>query len=112
MKNTPRLGMPIVLQALDTGICGCQGYDLKQGGDYLFLMEKMQFLEFYARDLDEDTTRELVNAICSGVIAYGEHGQVSDGNPIWCFFFRLPNALEEGSNLVYFVVVFQMPQES
>lgn len=49
-------------------------------------MEKMEFFDFYAKDLDEDTKRRVVQAICSGVIAYGEHGQVGNGNPSNAFF--------------------------
>ncbi|CAM9642571.1 unnamed protein product [Ascophyllum nodosum] len=58
-------------------VCGCHGYNLDEGGDYKFVMERLDFLEFYIGHFDEHTQREVVKGICDGVVNYGEHGQSS-----------------------------------
>lgn len=65
-------------QILQSDTCGCRGYDLESGDDYKFVLYHFDELEFLTADLDEDLKREIVKALCSGVLNYGEHGQVGD----------------------------------
>lgn len=60
----------------ETGVCGCHGYDLTQGDDYVKIFETMVFMKELMLDTDEDTKRKLVAALCSSKINDGDHLQV------------------------------------
>ena len=64
---------------MSSGTCGCQGYDLTQGHDYKTIMDLLSFAEFYIGSYSEDIQRQVIEIICSGVVNYGEHSQVSGG---------------------------------
>lgn len=64
-------------EVLESGVCGCHGYDLTQGDDYLQIFESMVFMKELMGDSDEDTKRDLVRVICSTPINEGDHLQVS-----------------------------------
>lgn len=63
-------------QLLSSGTCGCQGYDLTQGDDYIEVMDNLGFVEYYIGDYSEDIQRQVVEILCSGVVNYGEQLQV------------------------------------
>ena len=63
-------------QLLSSGICGCHGYDLTQGDDYKLLLDDFSYLEFYIGEFSEDIQRQVVELLCSGVIALGDMDQV------------------------------------
>lgn len=62
-------------QVMSSGQCGCQGFDLSQGDDYTAIFETL-----YARDLlidfDDDTKRQVIQALCTGTVNDGDHLQV------------------------------------
>lgn len=62
---------------MSNGTCGCLGYDLTQGDDYQFLIPQLTSLEFLLGECSEDVKREVVELICSGVVALGDMDQVS-----------------------------------
>ena len=57
-------------------MCGCLGYDLESGGDYLEVMNSLVLVEDMLRPFDESTTREVVSIICSAPMAEGDQLQV------------------------------------
>lgn len=61
---------------LEAGVCGCHGYDLTQGDDYLEIFETMVFMRDLMQDSDEDTKRKVVATLCSSTINDGDHLQV------------------------------------
>eukprot|EP00904_Undaria_pinnatifida_P007024 jgi/Undpi1/3451/HiC_scaffold_16.g06823.m1 len=64
-------------ELLSSGTCGCQGYDLTQGDDYIEVMDNLGFVEYYIGDYSEDIQRQVVEILCSGVVNYGEQLQSS-----------------------------------
>ncbi|CAB1096465.1 TYR [Ectocarpus sp. CCAP 1310/34] len=64
-------------EVLESGVCGCHGYDLTQGDDYLQIFESMVFMKELMGDSDENTKRELVRVMCSTPINEGDHLQSS-----------------------------------
>ena len=62
---------------MSRGTCGCQGYDLTQGDDYKHIMDLLVFVEFFVGGFSEDIQRQVVEILCSGVVNFGEHSQVS-----------------------------------
>ena len=63
-------------QLLSSGTCGCHGYDLTKGDDYKLVIPEFSYLEFYIGEFSEDVQRQVVEALCSGVIALGDMDQV------------------------------------
>lgn len=57
-------------------MCGCHGYDLTQGDDYLKIFETLVFMEELVGDSDEDTKRQVVATLCSSVTTDGDQLQV------------------------------------
>ena len=64
---------------MSSGTCGCQGYDLTQGDDYKIIMDRLPYAEFLIGSHSEDVQRQVVELLCSRVIAMGEQNQVSGG---------------------------------
>ena len=60
-----------------SGTCGCLSYDLTQGDDYKTVMALLAYMEFYIGGYSDDIQRQVVEIICSGVLNFGEHSQVS-----------------------------------
>lgn len=60
----------------EAGVCGCHGYDLTQGDDYLKIFETMVFMKELMPDSDEDTKRKLVATLCSSLTNDGDQLQV------------------------------------
>lgn len=71
----------IQTQLLSDGTCGCLGYDLTQGDDYKLIIPQLASLEFLIGECTEDVKREVVELICSGVVALGEMDQVG-----WAYY--------------------------
>ncbi|CAM9627360.1 unnamed protein product [Pylaiella littoralis] len=61
----------------EAGVCGCHGYDLTQGDDFLEIFDMLVFIEELTPDLDEDTKRKLVATLCSSKVNDGDHLQSS-----------------------------------
>lgn len=57
-------------------MCGCHGYDLTQGDDYLKIFETMVFMKELMVDSDEDTKRKVVATLCSSLTNDGDQLQV------------------------------------
>ena len=72
----PRFGMDKLSQLLSSGVCGCQGRDFTQGDDYKAVMATISYANYYLGGFSEDIQRRLAEILCSGVLNYGEHGQV------------------------------------
>lgn len=72
-----------------SGQCGCLGYNLESGDDYLTLRDQIVFLTSYISDFPADVQREVVATICNGVVNDGDHLQVS--------FPLTPDCLEDES---------------
>lgn len=64
------------MKIFSSGVCGCQGFDLTQGDDYLKIFHTMAFASEYLADADDDTKREFVSILCSSAINDGDHLQV------------------------------------
>lgn len=64
-------------QVFEAGVCGCHGYDLTQGDDYLKIFEMLVFMEELMVDSDEDTKRKMVATLCSSLTNDGDQLQVS-----------------------------------
>lgn len=74
-----RAGMNTPTQLLKSGTCGCLGYDLTQGYDYKAVLASLAFADYYIEDFSDDVQRQIVEMTCSGVLNYGEQGQVTGG---------------------------------
>lgn len=57
-------------------MCGCHGYDLTQGDDYLKIFETLVFMKELMVDSDEDTKRRMVATLCSSLANDGDQLQV------------------------------------
>ncbi|CAN0340212.1 unnamed protein product, partial [Hapterophycus canaliculatus] len=64
-------------QVFEEGVCGCHGYDLTQGDDYLKIFETMVFMKELMEDTDDDTKREFVRILCATTTNDGDHLQSS-----------------------------------
>ena len=64
------------VKLLSSGVCGCHGFDLTQGDDYLTIFDRMFFMREFMADADDDTKREVVSILCSSAISEGDHLQV------------------------------------
>ena len=64
-------------QLLASGTCGCLGYDLTQGDDYRAVIAELAYVNDYIAGFSEDVQRQIVEMTCSGVLNYGEQGQVT-----------------------------------
>lgn len=58
------------------GVCGCIGYDLDKGDDFKTVMTTMTFMMDKIGDFDDDTQRQVVRLLCSGIMNDGDHLQV------------------------------------
>lgn len=65
------------MQVLESGVCGCQGYDLTQGDDYKNIYVSMAFLDDYIGDASDDTKRRVVELLCSNTVNDGDQLQVN-----------------------------------
>lgn len=74
--------MAICCQVFDEGVCGCHGYDLTQGDDYLKIFKTMVFMEELMEGADDDTKREMVRLLCTTTINDGDHLQVRSFPPV------------------------------
>ena len=63
---------------LKSGVCGCQGYDLTQGGDYKTIYDSISFLDDYIGEKDDGIKRQVVELLCSSTVSDGDHLQVRD----------------------------------
>ena len=61
---------------MSSGTCGCHGYDLTQGDDYKLVLPEFSYLASYIGGFSEDVQRQVVELLCSGVIALGDMDQV------------------------------------
>ena len=62
---------------MSTGTCGCLAYDLTQGDDYKTIMAELAYGDVLLGGFSDDIQRQIVEMICSGVLNYGEQGQVT-----------------------------------
>lgn len=57
--------------------CGCLGYNLESGDDYITVMDSMLMVSSYVGGFDADTQRQVVATLCSGIMNDGDHLQVT-----------------------------------
>lgn len=66
----------LAYQILESKQCGCLGFDLTQGDDYVKVRNEMVFVTSYIEDFSADTQRRVVATLCNGVMNDGDHLQV------------------------------------
>lgn len=73
-------------QVLSSGVCGCQGYDLSQGDDYLTIFDRLDEMNDLVGDFDADIQRRVVAALCTTPMNDGDHLQARKGGARVCLF--------------------------
>lgn len=63
-------------QLFSSGTCGCLGFDLTQGDDYLAILNSMILVPQLLENFDARTQRWVVDRMCSSPLALGDHVQV------------------------------------
>lgn len=56
--------------------CGCIGFNLESGDDYVTIRDAVALLSGTIEDYSEDIQRRVVAAMCSSIMTEGDHIQV------------------------------------
>lgn len=69
--------------------CGCLGYNLESGDDYLTISGAMVMVDDLTGDFDAHTQRQVVATLCNGIMNDGDHLQVLNQNYSLSFVFKI-----------------------